>query len=78
MTLTSQKLRRPPRLATRASARRSTPLAAEAKLTERETVDPATLSGTSSVAHLEENLAAAGIALDAGDLEALEGVTHED
>ena len=44
MTLTSQKLSRPPRLATWASARRSTPLAAEAKLTERETVDPATLS----------------------------------
>src|SRR3954447_17350126 len=50
VTLTSQKLSLPPRLATRPSARRSTPLAADAKLTERETVEPATLSGTSSVA----------------------------
>src|SRR3954471_11770681 len=50
VTLTSQKLSRPPRLATRPSARRSTPFAAEAKLTERETVEPATPSGTSSVA----------------------------
>src|SRR4051794_3633023 len=50
VTLTSQKLSRPPRLATRPSARRSTPFAAEAKLTDRETVEPATLSGTSSVA----------------------------
>src|SRR3954454_2407327 len=50
VTLTSQKLSLPPRLATRPSARRSTPLAGDAQLTERETVEPATLSGISSVA----------------------------
>jgi pyridoxine 4-dehydrogenase len=32
------------------------------------------IPGTSSIAHLEENLAAAGLALDAGDLHALEEV----